>query len=689
MADSVKQNSVIRSMNPWVLHLQKLGLELKCPLCLNFLKKPFLLPCDHIFCSSCLPETNLIASECPVCKAEYFGRDLRPLHVIENMVSIYRSLDFCANVSQSSCSDIGKVLEQCPTSASTDCNNKLSKEDNSSSGRSMFSQRSNQLPAAPVNCSLEDGARNIDAIDKCDVPIITDRADQLSAGSPPSFGDVKSPGDDSCDQGDNSPENYQAARLGKRNPDDRTRQESHGFASVTEEGILRDPKRQKKLDYGSLNQCTNMISPLNSQSQVELKSVQPHTDGQPQALLEDSSTGNMICGFCQSSKISKSTGPMLHYVNGKLVEGEESSLSSALHVHSTCIDWAPQVYYVNETVKNLKAELARGSKLKCSKCDMKGAALGCYHKSCRRSYHVTCAMEVSGCRWDYENFLMLCPSHTSVRFPDEKKSKSKKPSLEHHLMPAQVALQQPNFGADSSTQAEEWVFCGSALSSEEKVLLVEFGSMIDVPVTKFWKPNVTHVIAATDMKGACTRTLKVLMAILNGKWVLTIDWVKACMKSMRPVDEEPYEVSLDSHGCCNGPKTGRLSVLDNAPKLFSGMNFIFVGDFVSGYKQDLQNLVVAAGGNILKNKEKVLEQSHEQATFSRTLVVYNLDPPLGCKLGEEVTILWQRLSEAENLAAKIGSQVIGHTWLLESIASYKLQPFVSLNSIRDDSNLLV
>ena len=32
-----------------------------------------------------------------------------------------------------------------------------------------------------------------------------------------------------------------------------------------------------------------------------------------------------------------------------------------------------------------------------------------------------------------------------------------------------------------------------------------------------------HVIAETDAQGACTRTLKVLMAILNGRWILKID----------------------------------------------------------------------------------------------------------------------------------------------------------------------
>jgi BRCA1-associated RING domain protein 1 len=53
--------------------------------------------------------------------------------------------------------------------------------------------------------------------------------------------------------------------------------------------------------------------------------------------------------------------------------------------------------------------------------------------------------------------------------------------------------------------------------------VIEFASMCGATVTKYWNPNVTHVIAATDAQGACARTLKVLMAILNGRWVLNID----------------------------------------------------------------------------------------------------------------------------------------------------------------------
>ncbi|GKU86242.1 hypothetical protein SLEP1_g791 [Rubroshorea leprosula] len=35
--------------------------------------------------------------------------------------------------------------------------------------------------------------------------------------------------------------------------------------------------------------------------------------------------------------------------------------------------------------------------------------------------------------------------------------------------------------------------------------------------------------------------------------------------------------------------------------------------------------------------------------------------------------MWQRINEAQELATKIGGQVTGHTWLLESIAAYKLK----------------
>ncbi|MBA0672476.1 hypothetical protein Goklo_025155, partial [Gossypium klotzschianum] len=117
MSFSTKQNSS-RAMNPCVLHLQKLGLELKCPLCLNLFKRPLLLPCDHLFCDSCVARTEF-GSECLFAKfnAQIEDADLRPLTFMENIVGIYRSLDsaFSAHLSHSIEDGVGKTekIDKC------------------------------------------------------------------------------------------------------------------------------------------------------------------------------------------------------------------------------------------------------------------------------------------------------------------------------------------------------------------------------------------------------------------------------------------------------------------------------------------------------------------------------------------------------------------------------------------------
>lgn len=54
-------------------------------------------------------------------------------------------------------------------------------------------------------------------------------------------------------------------------------------------------------------------------------------------------------------------------------------------------------------------------------------------------------------------------------------------------------------------------------------LVSEFSRLTGAPISSSWSQNVTHVIASTNEVGACKRTLKYLMAILGGKWILTLD----------------------------------------------------------------------------------------------------------------------------------------------------------------------
>ncbi|CAH9129465.1 unnamed protein product [Cuscuta epithymum] len=414
----------------------------------------------------------------------------------------------------------------------------------------------------------------------------------------------------------------------------------------------RDTKRQKKMNTGLSSEA---------KSQSAIANCDPFLTG---------------CAFCKSPNATDSSGPIIFYNKGKEFVDH---LPDSIPVHRRCIDWAPQIYYEGEFIKNFKSELARSAKLKCNVCGQKGAALGCYMKSCPKTYHSPCAFEIEECRWDLDNFLMLCPNHISTRFPNEKPKSRKSATSENHINSSKITAEQLDIWSTSPEGPKEWVLCGSALSSDDKCTLVKFAKMCGATVSKLWSSDVTHVIAAADSEGACTRTLKVLMAILCGKWILSMDWVRACMKANCPVNEEPFEINLDNHGCCNGPKTGRLRASSNAPKLFAGLRFYPSGDFLAAYLKDLLELTKVAGGTILQGKEEVIAakgQDRGQSDHPTCLIVYNCDPPRECMPKEESSIMLRRLEEAENLAKLSGSLVIKHTWILESIAACKLLPFV-------------
>ncbi|KAH0902238.1 hypothetical protein HID58_041741 [Brassica napus] len=75
----------------------------------------------------------------------------------------------------------------------------------------------------------------------------------------------------------------------------------------------------------------------------------------------------------------------------------------------------------------------------------------------------------------------------------------------------------------------------------------------------YWNPSVTHVLASKDVKGACTRTVNVIMDILNGKGIINAYFSKL----LKAIDEEPFDIHVATQRSQNGPKTAKLKVATN------------------------------------------------------------------------------------------------------------------------------
>lgn len=88
----------------------------------------------------------------------------------------------------------------------------------------------------------------------------------------------------------------------------------------------------------------------------------------------------------------------------------------------------------------------------------------------------------------------------------------------------------------------------------------------------------------------------------------------------------------------------------------------------------LKTLVLSAGGTVIENREQLVSQSCDAKETFRTLIVYNVDHINQCTAGDKDSHALEIPEEAEDLARKIGSRVVQHAWILESVAACKLQP---------------
>ncbi|KAJ8538456.1 hypothetical protein K7X08_027677 [Anisodus acutangulus] len=393
----------------------------------------------------------------------------------------------------------------------------------------------------------------------------------------------------------------------------------------------------------------------------------------------EASHNKIQCAFCRSAEECEVSGVMLSYVNGKPVKGDVNRVSGVINVHKHCAEWAPNVYFEDDDAVNLESEVKRSRRITCFFCGVKGAALGCYDTSCRKSFHVPCAKLTPECRWDYDNFVMLCPLHANSKLPCEvpgKQSKIRESIKRNSCIRQPKVSETPDNAATLQWKIQKknknLVLCCSALTADEKGFVSTLKRLSGVTVVESWDLSVTHVIASTNEKGACRRTLKYLMGVLAGKWILSIDWIIASLEATEFVDEQQYEIKIDTHGIVDGPKLGRLRVLNKQPKLFNGYKFFFMGDFLPSYKSYLHDLVIAAGGIVLNRKPVAVDQEILSPGCPPPFVIYSHGQHDKCDGSEKISILARRRSDAQVLASSTGAVAASNLWILNCIAGSKL-----------------
>ena len=122
--------------------------------------------------------------------------------------------------------------------------------------------------------------------------------------------------------------------------------------------------------------------------------------------------------------------------------------------------------------------------------------------------------------------------------------------------------------------------------------------------------NITHLIVRVDRDCVCKqRTMKYLVALTRGLWIVTTKWLKACLQRSVLVPEEEYQALKDVKAdsvACHVPNTARLAHI-NRKLLFRDKQVLLYGGYPSPNpnKTQLSSLISVAGGHVYETLSSV------------------------------------------------------------------------------------
>ncbi|NXC01694.1 BARD1 protein, partial [Orthonyx spaldingii] len=223
------------------------------------------------------------------------------------------------------------------------------------------------------------------------------------------------------------------------------------------------------------------------------------------------------------------------------------------------------------------------------------------------------------------------------------------------------SLNQPSEALSSSQPRNGPLgILGSNLSAEQQKLLNKLAAVLKAQRCTEFNSRVTHlVIPDVPMPS----TVKCMMAVLTGCWVLRFEWVQACLQSSVREQEEKYEVR-------GGPQRGRLNREQLLPKLFDGCYFYFLGSFKRHQKSDLLELVKAGGGQVLVRQPK----PDSDVTQTISTVAYHAQPCSDQRLCTQY-IIYDVASNFQPEKIRQGKVWMApSSWLIDCVMAFQLLP---------------
>ncbi|EFO25746.2 hypothetical protein LOAG_02741 [Loa loa] len=185
--------------------------------------------------------------------------------------------------------------------------------------------------------------------------------------------------------------------------------------------------------------------------------------------------------------------------------------------------------------------------------------------------------------------------------------------------------------------------------------------------------TATHLVVQAVENQAAETTVEILEAMLRGQYILTSDWLDACLEANDVVDEKMYEITAINHNgqllAKNSCSTARENYARMEPGLFRGCQFYFCKHKYLPYRDsEIKKLVQLAGGVILGREPKVEEYIESGLRpYHARRAEYNSN-----KLSGLFAVYMPGQSIPQRVVKQKFISLITPIWIMECIAKFTL-----------------
>lgn len=201
-------------------------------------------------------------------------------------------------------------------------------------------------------------------------------------------------------------------------------------------------------------------------------------------------------------------------------------------------------------------------------------------------------------------------------------------------------------------------FVYSLLPSEMKSIINNYAQTNGIRISNEITDSTTHLIVDADKNLLCGVTNKYLKAISRKIWIVSVAWILNCINTGQFIKPDKFEIIGDkSFGVHNGPARSRKS----SKYLLEKHEILFIGEFPSADSVCLDDLtqLINLNGGVVKRKAK--EFSVEDASQFKIVIFDDKFKKISKKIAD---------------ALKQNSiDCVNKTWLIDSLACYKLMDF--------------